>query len=42
MDWLVENVVGQIPEFEELTEEAQTLVQLQGVKIDETTNTEKQ
>lgn len=41
MDWLAENVIGQIPEFEELTEEAQALVQLQGVKIDETTNTEK-
>lgn len=36
MDWLAENVVGQIPEFEELTEEAQALVQLQGIKIDET------
>ncbi len=35
MDWLADNVVGQIPEFEELTEEAQTLVQLQGIKIDE-------
>ena len=40
MDWLAENVVGRIPEFEELTEEAQKLVQLQGLKIDET-NTEK-
>lgn len=40
MDWLAENVVGTIPEFEELTEEAQALVQLQGIKIDET-NTEK-
>jgi len=36
MDWLAENVVGQIPEFEELTEEAQGLVQLQGVKMNET------
>jgi basic membrane lipoprotein Med (substrate-binding protein (PBP1-ABC) superfamily) len=35
MDWLVENVDGQIPEFEELTEEAQALVQFQGIKIDE-------
>lgn len=40
MDWLAENVIGRIPEFEELTEEAQALFQLQGVKIDET-NTEK-
>ena len=41
MNWLVENVVGQIAEFEELTEEAQTLVQLQGIKIDETGNADK-
>lgn len=40
MDWLAENVVGRIPEFEELTEEAQALLQLQGIKIDET-NAEK-
>ncbi|MCM1088885.1 MAG: BMP family ABC transporter substrate-binding protein [Muribaculaceae bacterium] len=40
MDWLAENVVGKIPDFEELTEEAQKLVQLQGLKIDET-DTEK-
>ena len=39
MDWLVENVVGQIPELKELTEEAQALVQVQGIKIDES-NTE--
>jgi len=36
MDWLAENVVGQIPKPEDLTEEAQALVQLQGVKGDET------
>lgn len=35
MDWLAENVVGHIPEFEELTEEAQRLVQLQGISVDE-------
>ncbi len=40
MDWLAENVVGKIPEYDELTEEARELVQLQGVRIDET-NTEK-
>ena len=39
MDWLAENVVGRIPELEELTEEAQALVRLQGIKVDE--NTEK-
>lgn len=39
MDWLAENVVGQIPELKELTEEAQALVQVQGIKINET-NTE--
>lgn len=31
MDWLAENVVGQIPKYEELTEEAQMLSGLQGV-----------
>lgn len=36
MDWLAENVVGRIPGLEELTEEAQALVQLQGIKRDET------
>ena len=35
MDWLAENVVGEIPKFEELIQEAQTLVRLQGVKVDE-------
>ncbi|MCM1043921.1 MAG: BMP family ABC transporter substrate-binding protein [Candidatus Gastranaerophilales bacterium] len=35
MNWLADNVVGQIPEFKELTEEAQALIQLQGIKIDE-------
>lgn len=35
MDWLAENVVGHIPVFGELTEEAQALVQFQGIKIDE-------
>ncbi len=40
MDWLAPNVVGRIPEFSELTEEAQELVRLQGVKTDGT-NTEE-
>ncbi len=35
MDWLAENVIGRIPELEELTEEAQALVRLQGIKVDE-------
>lgn len=38
MDWLAENIVGHIPEFEELTEEAQKLVQLQGINIDESSS----
>ncbi len=38
MDWLAENVMGKIPELEELTEEAQTLMQLQGIKADENTD----
>lgn len=40
MDWFAENVIGRIPEMEELTEEAQALVQLQGTIVDEN-NTEK-
>lgn len=40
MDWLAENVVGKIPELDELTDEAQTLVKLQGIKVDES-GTEK-
>lgn len=40
MDWLAENVIGRIPELEELTEEAQALMQFQGIKIDES-NAEK-
>lgn len=35
MDWLAENVVGEIPRFDDLIQEAQTLVRLQGVKVDE-------
>ena len=35
MDWLAENVTGRIPTFEQLTEEAQALVRLQGIKADE-------
>ncbi len=38
MDWLAENVMGKIPELEELTEEAQALMQLQGIKADENTD----
>ena len=41
MDWLAENVVGVIPEFEELTEEAQSLVRLQGVKAGENKDMEE-
>ncbi|MEG0565579.1 MAG: BMP family ABC transporter substrate-binding protein, partial [Hungatella sp.] len=40
MNWLVENVEGRIPEFDELTEKAQALLQLQGVKIEENITTE--
>ncbi len=35
MNWLAENVIGEIPRFEELTEEAQMLSGLQGVYRDE-------
>lgn len=40
MNWLAENVVGRIPELEELTPEGQELVGLQGVRIEENVNTE--
>lgn len=40
MDWLAENVVGREPEFDELTTEAQKLVQLQDMEIDETEKSE--
>ena len=30
MDWLVDNVIGRIPEPEELTEEARAIVQIHG------------
>ena len=40
MDWLAENVIGKIPELDELTDEARTLVELQGIKVDES-GTEK-
>ncbi len=36
MDWLIDNVVGSIPSFSDLTEEAQAVVKLQGVKEEET------
>ncbi len=41
MNWLAENVVGRIPEAEELTDEAQALLKLQGVRIDESMHTEE-
>lgn len=40
MNWLAENVIGQIPGFDELTKEAQSLVLLQGVKQEESTEEE--
>ena len=40
MDWLAENVVGKIPELDELTDEARKLVEFQGIKVDES-GTEK-
>lgn len=41
MNWLAENVVGQIPEIDSFTPAAQELVRLQGVKIEETVTEEK-
>ncbi len=40
MDWLAENVVGKIPELDELTDDARALVEFQGIKVDES-GTEK-
>ena len=34
MDWLMDNVVGKIPSISDLTEEAQAVVKMQGVKQD--------
>lgn len=41
MNWLAENVIGRIPEAEELTDDAQRLLQLQGVHVDEEQHTEE-
>lgn len=35
MDWLAENVVGVIPQFDELTDVAKPLVRLQGLRVPE-------
>ncbi len=35
MDWLAENVIGKVPELDELTEEAQALAGFQGIRADE-------
>lgn len=40
MDWLAENVVGKIPDVDELTEDARELVEFQGIRVDES-DTEK-
>ena len=40
MDWLAENVIGSVPEKEDLTEEALELVKLQGIKLKEKTEAE--
>lgn len=35
MNWLAENVIGKVPELDELTDEARALVEFQGIKVDE-------
>ncbi len=40
MDWLGGNVVGKIPDVDELTEDARALVEFQGIRVDES-GTEK-
>ncbi len=37
MNWLVENIVGSIPEPDEMTEEARELVKLQGINLEKDT-----
>lgn len=41
MNWLAENVIGSVPEPEELTDEARTLQKLQGADVDENSHTEE-
>ena len=41
MDWLVENVIGKIPELDELTKDARELVEFQGIKVDESSPEKK-
>lgn len=41
MDWLVENVIGKIPELDELTKDARDLVEFQGIKVDESSPEKK-
>ena len=41
MNWLAENVEGSVPELEELNDEARERMQLQGIRVDETAQTEK-
>lgn len=40
MNWLAENVVGRLPDYDELTEEAQSLVKLQGQTLYENADME--
>ena len=41
MNWLAENVVGRVPDLEELNDEARERMQLQGIRVDESVQTEK-
>jgi len=34
MDWLCENVVGSIPEYEDIAEKSRSIVRLQGIYRD--------
>ena len=38
MDWLMDNVVGSIPSFSDLTEEAQTVARMQGLSVTQPSN----
>lgn len=42
MNWLTENIIGHIPPLEEFTEDAQSLIRLQGIKYNNIGNTEEE
>lgn len=41
MNWLAENVVGHVPDLEELNDRGKRTDALQGIRVDESVQTEK-